>query len=436
MSGVIFTGMEIVRKAVAALMAAGADKCQASLSRSEQSELNVDAGKLSLYRTTVNVSLGLYALAGTRKGSVSLNKYDDESVKAAALEAVSMARSSEPDPANDISPARPLERFDHGDRQPDSEKMYARLTEFVEYAKGKYPITKLEQCILDFTAGASFYANSNGAEFEELSGMYGFQAMFTSKDGDKASSFNYSGAAHRSLDKPLKDWGTVDELMRQSAEQTVTGTVEGSFIGDLVITPDCLGDFVGMLDGVYTSDYPLITGASPWKDKLGTQVISPLITIRSEPEGPLIEAGYSYTGDGFRAENCVLVDKGVLKSFTLGYYASRKSGQARCVSGGGAISLDSGDKPLADMIASIKKGLLLARFSGGSPSDNGDFSGVAKNSYLIEDGKIVRPVSETMVAGNLAELFASISAVSRERVNYGSACLPWVVAGGVTVSGK
>ncbi len=436
MSGEAFNGMEIVRKAVEALKAAGADKSQASLSRSEQSELNVDAGKLSLYRTTVNVSLGLYALSGTRKGTVSLNKYDDASIKAAAEEAVSMARSSESDDANDISPARALERFDHGDRQPDSEKMYARLTEFLDYTKSKYPITKLEQSILDFSAGASFYANSNGAEFEELSGMYGFQAMFTSKDGENASSFNYSGASHRSLDKALKDWGTVDELMRQSAEQTVTSTVEGSFIGDLVISPDCLGDFVGMLDGVYTSDYPLITGVSPWKDKLGTRVISPLITIRSEPNGPLIEAGYGYTGDGFRAENCVLIENGVLKSNTLSRYAAKKTGKSRCVSGGGAISVDAGDKSYGDMVKSIKKGLLLARFSGGSPSENGDFSGVAKNSYLIEDGRIVRPVSETMVAGNLAELFMSISAVSRERVNYGSACLPWVVAGGVTVSGK
>jgi len=146
--------------------------------------------------------------------------------------------------------------------------------------------------------------------------------------------------------------------------------------------------------------------------------------------------GYGYTGDGFRAENCVLVDKGVLRSFTLGRYAAKKTGMDRCVSGGGAISVDAGGKSFGDMVKSVKKGLLLARFSGGSPSENGDFSGVAKNSYLIEDGRIVRPVSETMVAGNLAELFSSISAVSRERVNYGSACLPWVVAGGVTVSGK
>lgn len=430
-----FDGIAIARRALDALAKAGADKAAVSLSRGEQSELNVDAGAMSLYRSTVNVSLGLMAHVATRKGSVSLNHYDDSSIREAAAQAVSMARASEPDPANDISPARALETFDYGPREADSQAMYERLGEFVAYAKKAYPSIQLEQCILDFGRGQSTYANSNGAEFQENSGLYSFSAMFTAKEGADASSFNYSGASHRSLDKALKDWGNVDELMRQSTGQLRAATVDGSFSGQLVITPDCLGDFLGMLDGVYLGDYPLITGNSPWRDRLGQAVASPLFTLRSEPNGPLIEAGYSYTGDGFRAENCVLIDAGVLRHFTLGLYGSNKTGKARCPSGGGAISVDAGKEPRDELVRSVKKGLLLGRFSGGSPSDNGDFSGVAKNSYLIEDGRIVRPVGETMIAGNLASLFGSISGVSRERINYGSACLPWIAAGGVSVSG-
>nr|HPM72511.1 TldD/PmbA family protein [Spirochaetales bacterium] len=101
-----FNGMELVRKAVQAMRDEGADKAQASLSRGEQSELNVDAGRMSLYRTTVNVSIRLNAHVGGRKGTVSLNRYDDEAIRTAASEAIAMARSSEPDPANDVSPAR------------------------------------------------------------------------------------------------------------------------------------------------------------------------------------------------------------------------------------------------------------------------------------------------------------------------------------------
>ena len=431
-----FNGIDIVRKAVGCLRAAGADKAQSSMSRGVQSELNVDAGRMSLYRTTVNVSIGLTAHIAGRKGSVSLNKYDDASIRAAAADAVALARSSEPDPANDISPARPFERFETGAVEPDSAAMYDRLREYIDWARGAYPKTRLEQCILDFGRGESFYANSNGAEFEDRSGLYSFSAMFTSKDGTDASSFNYSGATHRQLAKPLQEWGRVAELMHQSAEQTRVSPVKGSFTGDVIITPECLGDFVGYLDGVYLGDYAMITGNSPWKELMGRSVISRLVSIRSEPNGPRIEAGYPYTGDGFRAENCSIIESGTLRNFTLGLYGSNKTGKPRCPSGGGAIVVESGETPLDDMVKDVKHGILLARFSGGSPSDNGDFSGVAKNSYLIENGKIMRPVGETMLAGNVAALFNSVRAVSKESADYGSAILPWVLTGGITISGK
>ena len=78
----------------------------------------------------------------------------------------------------------------------------------------------------------------------------------------------------------------------------------------------------------------------------------------------------------------------------------------------------------------------MGGFSGGMPGPNGEFSGVAKNSFSIENGRIVGAVAETMVSGNLAELFANVSAVSRETVCDGASIFPWAACGGVTVSGK
>jgi PmbA protein len=89
-----------------------------------------------------------------------------------------------------------------------------------------------------------------------------------------------------------------------------------------------------------------------------------------------------------------------------------------------------------DMVKSVEKGVLLSRFSGGSPADNGDFSGVAKNSYLIEKGKIAYPITEAMISGNMADLLMDITNVSAERTDFGFAVLPYVAASGITVSGK
>ena len=431
-----FDGMAIVRGACEYAKKCGAEKAQVRLSRDEKYELNIEAGKISLYRTTINVDFGITIHTAYRKGSISINRYDEEDVQKAASDALDLAKAGEPDSANDISPARPLECFESGPKEASSETMHERLTEFIGHCGSNYPYTKLEQCILDFGYGETFYANTNGAEFLERCGLYDFFAMFTTKIGKKASGFNHSGAVHKDLSSKLWQWGNIDELMRQSVEQIDVKPVKGSFTGDLIITPDCLGEFIGFMKGIYLGDYALITGNSPWKDKLGEQVVSPLLTVCSEPDGSSIEAGYSFTGDGFRAENCNLIEKGLLANFTLGLYGSNKTGKPRCPSGGGAIIVQNGTAGLADMIADVKKGLVLGRFSGGSPSDNGDFSGVAKNSYLIENGKITRPIGETMIAGNVGNLFNDIRAVSSEQINYGWGIMPWILSGNITISGQ
>ena len=49
--------------------------------------------------------------------------------------------------------------------------------------------------------------------------------------------------------------------------------------------------------------------------------------------------------------------------------------------------VDPGEQSYDDIVKNVDKGILLCRFSGGVPSTSGDFSGVAKNSYYIENGK-------------------------------------------------
>ena len=88
------------------------------------------------------------------------------------------------------------------------------------------------------------------------------------------------------------------------------------------------------------------------------------------------------------------------------------------------------------LIKNTEKGILVCRVSGGQPAGNGDFSGVAKNSFLIENGKITKPVLETMISGNLADMLNNIVDISKEVAMDGSTVFPWVAFDGVTVSGK
>ena len=66
---------------------------------------------------------------------------------------------------------------------------------------------------------------------------------------------------------------------------------------------------------------------------------------------------------------------------------------------------------------------------------SGDFSGVAKGSFVLRRGEAPRPVQETLISGNLYELLGEIAAISRDRRWVeGTVLAPLVRLDGVSVT--
>jgi PmbA protein len=423
-------------KGIEALIKTGADKAQCVASRSQKWELNVEAGEVSLMRTTFDSQVSYTAIKDAKQGISSSNKTDLPSIEAAAEEALEIAEGSQSDAAYDIAEKQPAEVFVVGSSEPDVDLMYDRVVSFIDTVTKELPHTILEQVILSFNLWRACHMNSNEVDFATQMGLYYFSAMFTSKEGKRTSSFNYSGFSTRVIERELLEYGSVRTLLRQSAEQLDLQSIDGKFTGDLIITPDCVSDFIYYFTDLFLSDYSLITGTSLLKDSLGRSVAYGGLTLRSHPVDEELANNYFVTDDGYKAANITILERGVLKSFLLSLYGSRKTGRERALSSGGGYIVDAGDQSYEDLVKGVERGILLCRFSGGHPSDNGDFSGVAKNSYYIEDGEIKYPISETMVSGNVWDVFKNVRGISEERINYGSALLPWVLTSGLTISGK
>ena len=143
-----------------------------------------------------------------------------------------------------------------------------------------------------------------------------------------------------------------------------------------------------------------------------------------------------FTDDGYKAEDVTVLEQGVLRSHLLSLYASLKTGRPVTKNDGSGIVMESGDVSLADMIAGVERGLIVGGFSGGEPGANGEFSGVAKNSFYVENGRIKGAVMETMISGNLENVFANVVAISKEQVLDGNSALPYLQTSGITISGN
>ena len=427
--------IEIAKSALKALLEAGAEKAQCSLKKSEKHELNVSSGEISLFRTTFDNDLSLMGILENKKGSLLINKLDEDSIRKAAKQVIELAKSSQPDSANDISEKQPPKKFHSGPEKPNLDLMYQRLSEFMKYTKETYPHTIIEEINFDFIRYRNILVNSNEVEFVSDKGLYSIVVMFTSKKGKQTTSFNYVVQLKYDLDEPIKNWGSIDRLLKESSEQLETNSVPDKFVGEVIVSPECMDDIIGNITS-YLGDYSLITGTSVFKDKLGKTIADSKLVLHSRPLSEKLASSYFVTYDGFEAKDSTVIEKGILKTFLLGLYGSKKTGLPRAVNQGGNYIIEAGDSSLNEIIKSTERGILLCRFSGGNPSDNGDFSGVAKNSYYIENGEIKYPVSETMINGNLVEMLKNIVSISAETINSGYHIFPWIKFGGLTISGK
>ncbi len=426
---------EIAQLALSELKNSGADQAQAICGTSTKEELNYALGELSLMRSTTDYSLGLSAIRGGRKAQLGLNQLSKSSVETACAELRSLCDAGAPDPAFGFSSIASKKEFSFGALEPDLHKMRFRMDEFLSTVRERHPTVILEEGFVDHVRSDVTYLNSHGVEFRVRHGNYGMLLIFSAKSGSRTSGFNYTYGQFSDLERPLLDQFRAGEILAQAVGQLDKKSVPGKFTGELLLTPQCFGDLLDAYLG-YLTDSPLINGTSVFKDKLGAKIASSKLSVLSAPRASELAMHEFFDGEGFECEAMPVIEGGVLKNFLLSHYGAGRTGFARAKSSASRQVVQGGDRAQADLLRSMKKGILLSRFSGGRPSLNGDFSGVAKNSYYVENGEIQYPVEETMVSGNLLELFGSLLGVSSERVAYGTKLLPWVLGTGVTVSGK
>ncbi|MGI6039789.1 MAG: TldD/PmbA family protein [Eubacteriales bacterium] len=430
------TNREIAEYTLEALRKAGADHAQCIVSHGNVDELNADSGEFSLMRTLFNSSVSMKVLKDGKKGTTSVNKTDKETIDNAVKDCIAAAESSVADRAESIAELEKNEHFVVGVVEPDRDKLFDRLQEYLQDVSKEYPKVVIEQLISSFTRASTLLMNTNGVVYEYDYGGYDLSSMFSASEGEKSSSFVGYGGDFENLDNKLIDFGMMRILLEESEKQLDTKPVEGKFVGKIVITPACLDSILMVIFRNFISDTMLINGTSMWKDSLGKKVASDKLSVSTVPLDKRVVCGERFTAEGYRSENMDIIKDGVLKNFMLSQYGANKTGFTRAKNLSYNFAVQPGDESHDEIIRSIDRGILLNRFSGGMPSVNGDFSGVAKNSFLIENGKVTAPISETMISGNLADMLNNVIAVSADTVCDGVSILPWIAFDGITISGK
>lgn len=418
-----------------ALAAAGVAKYAYEISDAQMRELNTEQANFNLFRTVFSSQASVSVFVDGKKGSAFGNDLGDEGIAGLVADALGAADSAVADDANDIAPCQGSDTFRIGPLEPDMDGLYRRMEEAIATVEREYPKALLMQMIGSHTKSHAIYANSNGTRFETFEGAYGVMLEFAGNDGESTTGLTGSSVRMDDLDTPILDHGILRKQLADAEASLCVVPVGEKFEGTVVFDPNAAGDFVSMLVGNFMSSGVVVDGTSLWLDRVGEQVAHESVTLRLQSADDRLVAQNPYTGDGYRAENVTLIENGVLKSHVLNLYAANKTGRPVTKNSGGCLILEPGETPVEELVRGVDRGLLVGWFSGGRPGANGEFSGVAKSSFYIEDGQVKGAVAETMISGNLADVFAHVAGVSRELFSDGTAAFPYVAVTGVTVSG-
>jgi PmbA protein len=168
---------------------------------------------------------------------------------------------------------------------------------------------------------------------------------------------------------------------------------------------------------------------------LDKQVASGELTIIDDP---FLEKGLGsrfFDDDGLAAVKRTVIDKGVLQNYYIDAYYGRKLGAKPTTGRPSNLVCAYGAKSLEELIAGLKKGILVQGFIGGnSNSTTGDFS-VGITGVLVEDGKASTPLHEMNISGNTRELLSRLVAMGNDPWAYSPFRLPSMLFEGVHFSG-
>ena len=166
-------------------------------------------------------------------------------------------------------------------------------------------------------------------------------------------------------------------------------------------------------------------GASVFCNKLGEKIASDIVTAIDDGSRPNQWGSLNFDDEGQPTQKNVLIENGILKSYLVDYRNSLKMNHP--VTGSGRRQsfqysptsrmtntfFAPGKDKFEDIIKDTKYGLFAKRMGGGSVNPStGEFNFSVSEGYLIEDGKITKPVRGATLVGSGSEVLLNIDRIS------------------------
>ncbi|OLP19491.1 hypothetical protein BST81_05275 [Leptolyngbya sp. 'hensonii'] len=165
---------------------------------------------------------------------------------------------------------------------------------------------------------------------------------------------------------------------------------------------------------------------TPFIDKKGEKIAHESLTAWDEGLSTDAFGTIDMDDEGMPAQRTLLIENGILKNFLADRAGSVRTGHPRTGSGRRqsyaypAASrmrntyIAPGDYTIDDLFGSIDRGIYCKKMGGGSVGATGQFNFAVEEAYLIEKGRLSKPLKGATLIGDAQEIMNKISMCSND----------------------
>jgi PmbA protein len=431
--------------------ALGADAADVLVAEGTDFSVTVRKGEVETLKDAGSKALGLRVFVGRRTASSYTSDFSPPALETLVGDTVDMARVTGEDAAAGLpDEAPPAEDIDLGLFDPSPAALPTK--ERIERARRAEAAALSASPEITNSQGGT-YGSDEG--FVVLANTNGFMGSYRSsgvalsvvpvaqRNGQMERDYWYTNG------RGLGDLLEPEEVGRIAAERTLrrlgarkVPTCEVPIVFD----PETAAELVGTLfRGL--SGYSVFRNATFLKDRVGQQVASPLLSLVDDGRRPRGLGSRPFDGEGLPTRRNVPLENGVVRHFLCDSYSARKigarpTGSARRGVGGGPsvgagnLSFEPGTTPPEQIVGEVERGLYVTDLIGfGIDLVSGDYSQGAVGHW-IEKGRLVHPVHEVTIAGNLQQMLLDVDAMGTDLVWRSSSASPTLRIRRMTVSGS
>jgi PmbA protein len=405
-------------------------------------------GELENVERNRDKSLGVSVYLGQRRGNASTSDFSPAALEQTVRAAYDIARFTAEDPVAGLPDEADVARGADATRDLDLFHPWD-----IDAAAAGQIALRCERAALDTDrritnsegAGVSaqqshFYAgNTRGFRGGYASSRHSVSVAPIAGKGDgmqrDAWYSSMRDAAELSAPEAVGRYAAERALSRLASRKIATCEVPVLF--ESTLAAGLLGAYVQA-----TSGGALYRKASFLQDSLGQAVLADHLDVHEDPHLPKGKGSAPFDDEGVVTRARSVVQAGVVQGYFLSSYSARKLGMRTTGHAGGSQNLtltsrltQAGDD-LDTMLRKLHRGLFVIELMGqGVNSVTGDYSRGAAG-FWVDGGRIVHPVHEVTIAGNLKQMLAGIVALGADTYTSGSKTTGSVLVDRMKVAGS